>query len=436
MENGIVAKAIISNRIYIDNPGVDHTKLVMTELTYKIKKETGSKQFQAIETIKNYKVLTKGIISMPQGRVDLIPNGYEIVDKRLLNPVPFPDPKFELRPDQQEIYDKVNDTCFINAKVGWGKTFTALHLARKFGQKTLVITHTTALRDQWIEEAEILFGTPVGVIGSGAWDIEDHFIVIGNIQTLAKKIPELSKEFGTVIMDEAHHCPATTFAETVDAFPARYRIALSGTMIRKDKKHVLFRDYFGDHILKPEQANTMMPTVYTVKTGITLKPDATWVDKITDLMSNESYRKAVAAVALREMAKGHAVLLVASRVEFLAKVKEYIGEDCLLVTGDTDFEDRKQAKELLNSGEKHAIAGSRQIFSEGISINRLSCLILAEPMSNDSLLEQLVGRVQRLFPDKLPPIVIDMQFAGRADRKQNNDRMAFYLKQGWEILAM
>lgn len=431
-----MAKAVISNRIYIDNPGVDHTKLVMQELTYKIKKETGSKQFQAIETIKNYKVLTKGIISMPQGRVDLIPNGYEIVDKRLLNPVPFPDPKFELRSDQQEIYDKVNDTCFINAKVGWGKTFTALHLARKFGQKTLVITHTTALRDQWIEEAEILFGTPVGVIGSGQWDVEDHFIVVGNIQTLAKNIPELSKEFGCVILDEAHHCPATTFAETVDAFPARYRIALSGTMIRKDKKHVLFRDYFGDHILKPEVANTMQPTIYTVKTGITLKPDATWVDKITDLMANESYRKAVAAIALREMAKGHAVLLVASRVEFLAKVKEYIGEDCLLVTGDTDFEARKQAKEQLLSGEKHAIAGSRQIFSEGISINRLSCLILAEPMSNDSLLEQLIGRVQRLFPDKLSPIVVDMQFAGRGDRKQNNDRMAFYLKQGWEILAM
>jgi superfamily II DNA or RNA helicase len=429
-------KAVISNRIYIDSPGVEHTKTVIQELTYKIKKDTGSKQFQAVETIKNYKVLTKGILSMPQGRVDLIPNGYEILDKRTYNPVPFPDPKFELRPDQKEVYDKVNDTCFINAKVGWGKTFTALHLARKFGQKTLVITHTTALRDQWVEEAEILFGCKVGIIGSGTFDIEDHFIVIGNIQTIAKKVPELTKEFGTVIMDEAHHCPATTFAETVDAFPARYRVALSGTMIRKDKKHILFKDYFGDHVLKPEQANTMTPTIYTVKTGITLKPDGTWVEKINELMQNESYRKAIAAISLREMEKGHAVLLVASRVEFLAREKEYIGEDCLLVTGDTSFEDRQRAKEELLSGKKHAIAGSRQIFSEGISINRLSCLILAEPMSNDSLLEQLIGRVQRNFEDKLEPIVIDMQFAGRNDRKQNNDRLAFYLKQGWEVLPM
>ena len=431
-----MAKAIISNRIYIDNPGVDATKLIIQELTYKIKKDTGSKQFQAIETIKNYKSLPKGILTMPQGRVDLIPNGYEIVDKRVYNPVPFPTAKFELRPDQLEVYNKVNDTCFINAKVGWGKTFTALHLAKKLGQKTLVITHTTALRDQWIEEAEILFGSTVGIVGSNKFDIEDHFIVIGNIQTIAKRVPELVKEFGTVIMDEAHHCPATTFAETVDAFPARYRIALSGTMIRKDKKHVLFKDYFGDHVLQPAVANTLIPTIYTVKTGITLKPDATWVEKINELMQNESYRKAIAAIMLREIAKGHAVLLVASRVEFLERVKEYVGEDCLLVTGETSFEDRQRAKEQLLAGEKHAIAGSRQIFSEGISINRLSCLLLAEPMSNDALLEQLIGRVQRMFDDKLDPIVIDMQFSGRNDRKQNNDRLAFYLKQGWEILPM
>ena len=428
-------KAIISNRIYLDNPGVDGSKKIIQELTYKLKRDTGNPQFQAVETIKNYKTLPKGILSIPQGRCDLIPEGYEVLDKRVLNPVPFPTPKFPLRDDQLEISDQIEDTCFINAKVGWGKTFTALHIARKLGQKTLVITHTTALRDQWIEEAEALFGAAVGIIGSSRYDVEDHFIVISNIQSLATRVSELTKEFGTIILDEAHHCPATTFSATLDQFYARYRIGLSGTMIRKDKKHVVFRDYFGDHVLKPEQANTLNPTVFTVKTGISLNPGVAWVDRVTELLSNESYRKAVAAVTIREIAKGHAVLIVASRVEFLARVSEYIGDDCLLVTGDTSFEDRQRAKALILSGEKHAIAGSRQIFSEGISINRLSCLILAEPMSNDSLLEQLAGRIQRLFPGKLNPILIDMQFAGRSDKKQNTDRLGFYLKQGWEVLA-
>jgi superfamily II DNA or RNA helicase len=430
-----MAKAVISNRIYIDNPGVEHTKHVIKSLTYKIHKDTGSKKFASVETIKNYKSLIKGILSIPQGRTDLIPEGYEIVDKRVLVPVPFPDPKFELYDDQQIIYDEVNDTCFINALPGWGKTFTALHLARKFGQKTLVITHTAALRDQWVEEIRTLFNCECGVIGGGELDHEDHFITVANIQTLVKHTAELAKEFGTVILDEAHHCPATTFAGTIDAFHARYRIALSGTMIRKDGKHILFKDYFGNTVLKPPVSNTIPPTIHMVKSGITLKPGATWVDKITDLTQNDNYRQFISSIATMHIAEGHSVLIIADRVEFLEKVKEYVGDTCLLVTGNTSFEERQRAKAQILAKEKMCIAGSRQIFSEGISINILSCVILAVPMSNDSLLEQIAGRIMRMHEGKLDPIIVDIQFAGYADKKQNTDRLGLYLRKGWKVLA-
>lgn len=429
-------KAIISNRIYMDDPGKEHTKHIMRTLTYKIHKDTGSKKFVSVETIRNYKSLLNGIMTVPQGRLDLIPENYELVDKRVLNPVPFPNTKFDLRDDQKIIYDQVTDTCFINALVGWGKTFTALHLAKKFGQKTLVITHTTALRDQWIEEIETLFGLSPGVIGSGKFDIEDHAIVVGNIQTIVKNLDVLNKEFGTIILDEAHHCPATTFAGTVDAFHARYRIALSGTMIRKDGKHILFQDYFGHTVYKPPQSNTINPTVHIVKSGLTLRPGATWVEKINDLTQNDNYRKFIAGLAAMHISGGHSVLIVADRVEFLEKVKEYVGETCLLVTGETDFEARQRAKEQILNREKMCIAGSRQIFAEGISINILSCVILAVPMSNDSLLEQIVGRIMRPHEGKLDPIVVDIQFAGWADKKQNTDRLGLYLRKGWEVVTV
>jgi len=435
VETSVVAKAVISNRIYLDNPGVEHTKHIIKSLTYKIHKDTGSKKFASVETIKNYKSLIKGILSIPQGRTDLIPQDYEIIDKRVLVPVPYPVPKFELYEDQQTIYNEVEGTCFINALPGWGKTFTALHLARKFGQKTLVITHTAALRDQWIEEIETLFGCECGIIGGGDLDYEDHFITVANIQTLVKHTAELAKEFGTVILDEAHHCPATTFAATVDSFHAKYRIALSGTMIRKDGKHILFKDYFGTTVLKPPVSNTIPPTIHMVKSGITLKPNATWVDKITDLTQDDKYRQFIAEIAKMHVAEGVSVLVIADRVEFLEKVKEYVGETCLLVTGGTSFEDRQRAKEQILAKEKMCIAGSRQIFSEGISINILSCVILAVPMSNDSLLEQIAGRIMRMHDGKLDPIIVDIQFAGYADKKQNTDRLGLYLRKGWKVLA-
>ena len=83
------------------------------------------------------------------GREDLIPADYEIVDKRTTVPTEFPDFKFELRASQQEVFDRVDESCIINAWVSWGKTFTALAIASNLGQKTLVVVHTLALLKQW-----------------------------------------------------------------------------------------------------------------------------------------------------------------------------------------------------------------------------------------------------------------------------------------------
>jgi len=427
-------KAIISNRIYFKPTNSENLKHIIESLTYRIETRTGSKgKTKSVEIIKNYKLLPRDIVSVPQGRTDLIPPGYEIVDKRVTQEVPFPLARFPLRENQQVVYDEVTDTCFINALVGWGKTFTALHLARKFGQKTLVITHTTMLRDQWVDEIKTLFGINPGIIGSGTYDIEDHFIVVGNIQTVTKNITALSKEFGTIILDEAHHVPATTFAQLIDGMYSRYRIALSGTMTRTDGKHVIFRDYFGDKVYKPPQSHTLPPLVKIVNTGLKLPSNVTWVEKINSLLYDEDYQNFISNIAKIQIHHGHSVLVVADRTEFLEKVKEKIGDTCTLVTGETSFDDRKKIISQLESGQKMCVAGSRQIFSEGISINRLSCVILPVPTSNPVSLEQIIGRVMRLHPDKPDPVVIDICFSSPVEKRQAALRLGFYMDKGWKI---
>lgn len=435
-------KAIISNRIYIEKLTPEQLKQITDSLTYELVKNTFQRlpngklnPKKQVEYLKSYKLLPGNIITIPQGRADLIPEGYEILDKRVKNEVPFPNPKFPLRESQLEVYDKVDDTCFINAKVGWGKTFTALHLARKLGQKTLVITHTVALRDQWVKEAKELFGIPIGIIGSGKFDIEDHCIVVANIQSLVKYITQISREFGTVILDEAHHVPATTFTEVIDSLYARFRIGLSGTMDRKDGKHVLLTDFFSDRVHKPPVDNTLEPIVHIMRPGVYLEPGLAWAQKINKLLYDKDYQEFVANLSLRLISEGHSVLIIASRVEFLERVKDLIGETCVLVTGTTNEtqEARARIAEQINSGEKMSIAGSRQIFSEGISINRLSAVILAEPMSHSGLVEQIIGRVQRQHPKKLNPEVFDVNFSDHASKSQNQARLAFYLQKGWDV---
>jgi len=431
-----VPKAIISNKIYLDTDN-DLTRNLSRILTYKIKRNIpGVKStFIQYDIIKNYKLFSKDIISIPIGRLDLIPANYEIVDKRVINELPFPEPKFQLRNSQKEVYDNVDDTCFINAMVGWGKTFTALHIAKKLGQKTLIVCHNTMLRDQWIEEIKTLFNMNAGVIGSGHFDI-DHTIVVGNIQTLTKIIKTISKEFGTVIVDEAHHCPASTFTSFIDGMYARYKIGLSGTMQRKDGKHVLFKDFFGSRVYQPPEEGTMPPSVQVIKTGIALSPGEPWVKKINNLLYDVDYQKLIVDIAKKQLEKGHKVLIIADRVEFLKQVGDLIGETCVCITGGTSYEERNLLKNKIETGEKNCVAGSRQIFSEGISINALSCVILAVPIANESLLEQIIGRIMRQYSNKLEPLVIDLQFSGNSDRKQNKDRIAFYMRKGWDIRGL
>ena len=129
-------KAILSNRIYLDvTPEL--TSSLIRALTYKIKKNIpGATHFSQFEIIKNYKLIGKNVMSIPIGRPELLPAGFEIIDKRVLHELPFPTPKLEMLPAQQVVYDAVDHSCFINAMVGWGKTFCALHIARKLGQKT------------------------------------------------------------------------------------------------------------------------------------------------------------------------------------------------------------------------------------------------------------------------------------------------------------
>jgi superfamily II DNA or RNA helicase len=401
-------------------------------LTYKIEISGhlvhGAKQ--RAEIIRNYRMVTPKIVSIPQGRLDLIPPGYEIIDKRVIEFEDFPAPKFDLFPEQTIIYDEVNDSCFINALPGWGKTFTALHIAHKLGQKTLVVTHTSALRDQWIGEVEKLYGFKPGIIGGGDYNTGSP-IVVGNVQSLVNNMGHVAKSYGTLIMDEAHHTPATTFTNLINECHARYRIALSGTMTRKDGKHILFPDYFGPKVYKPPQNNTMNPTIHCIKLGTQLPYGKTWADKVTALLEDPEYIQLIASLAAIKANEGHKVLIIADRVQFMHKLKKTLGERAVVVIGET--KDRDAEMQKIKDGSAEIICGSRQIFSEGISLNILSCLIMAVPIVNPATLEQVIGRIMRLADGKLDPVVVDLHFKGKAENNQASARLGFYLEKGWEV---
>jgi len=423
-------KAVISHRIYMEC-GADLQEKIDKELTYSIPTHN---PLDPPQVIKNMGIIRNGLVSLPIGRTDLIPEHYEIVDKRISKPVDFPEFKFDLRPSQKKVYDEIEDNSIINAWVSWGKTFTGLAIAGKLGQKTLVITHTVPLRNQWAKEVKKVYGFEPGIIGSGRFEI-DAPIVIGNTQTLYRNIEKIRKEFGTIILDEMHHVSSPTFSKLLDTNYCRYKIGLSGTIERKDGKHVVFRDYFGSTLFKPPKENYMTPTVHIVPSEIRFMDGAKipWANRVTKLATDEEYQHTVSMLAAAYAARGHKVLVVSDRVSFLKRCAELTGDKAICVTGEVSHEDRETLVDEILYGDKEVLYGTQAIFSEGISVDTLSCLILGTPVNNEPLLTQLVGRVIRKKEGKISPVIIDIHLKGNTARKQASNRVGFYMKQGWEM---
>jgi len=421
-------KAILSNRIYLECSN-EYQSFLDEELTYSIPPRRPT---DPPIIIKNMGVIRAGLVSIPIGRTDLIPEDYEIKDKRNDIPIKPFDFKFTLRDSQQSVYDEVQDSCIINAWVSWGKTFTALAIANKLKQKTLIVTHTLALRGQWEKEVEKVFGVTAGVIGSGKFEINKEFVV-GNVQTLYRNIDKIVGEFGTIILDEMHHVSSPTFTRIVDASKARYKIGLTGTMQRKDGRHVVFRDYFSNTVFKPPRENYLTPRVDIIHSGIRfMDGNVDWANRINALAYDWEYQNTMAMLAASYAAKGHKVLLVSDRVDFLKSCARLVGDNAICVTGDVPHQERgDMIKEIFT--DKDILFGTQSIFSEGISVDCLSCLILGTPVNNEPLLTQLIGRVIRMYDGKPQPVIVDINLEGRTARKQASARRGYYMRQGYEL---
>lgn len=431
MEKDLIKKAVISNRIYMTYDR-DLLMELAKWLTYKLPPtKPGGKP----EIIRSFTRVNDNIIAIPVGRIDLIPKDYVIIDKRSMGKnVTFPKmkPHITLRDSQQLAYDSVVDNWIINAKPGWGKTFASLAIASKFGVKTLVVTHTVRLRNQWVKEVQGMFDLRVpGLIGSGKYNINSP-IVISNIQTLVKHIDKLKNEFGLVIIDECHHIPASTFKKVLDKLNARFKVGLSGTLQRKDRKHVLIRDYISDKIYIPAKENVMEPIILVYKSDIRIPGNhmVPWATRINQLNQSEAFRSLIQQFSEAQAERGHKVLTVGDRVEFLHDMADR-SKNAVAITSQAEEQDAKM-NEFIN-GEYDILYGSVGIFKEGISEKRISSLVLASVIANESLITQLIGRIIRKLEGKMQPEVIDIVLEGKTGENQFRTRMRAYQQEGYEV---
>jgi superfamily II DNA or RNA helicase len=120
---------------------------------------------------------------------------------------------------------------------GAGKTVVALMAVERLAVRTLVVVPTIELLGQWQAALRDRLGLPdaaVGVVGGGRRAPSDLTVI--TFDSAAMPARRLDG-YGLLIVDEAHHLPATHYRRIAAKVQAPYRLGLSATPERADGRH-------------------------------------------------------------------------------------------------------------------------------------------------------------------------------------------------------
>ena len=363
-------------------------------------------------------------------------------------------PKFKARDYQQEIIDRVNNRELIQAATGAGKTFVMASLIEKFNvSPTVIVAPKVSLMVQIKTEMEKFFGTEVGMVGGGYSTICPLTVVT----PLSAPI-ELIRGAKAILWDEAHNIPSNTiFSLSTNAINAYYRVGVSATP---------WRDY-GDDILieaaisklKPENsisASKLIKIGKLVPCNIYFKrvnSNVTWMGNYSDtydaaIVNNPIRNKMIIDTAMNSYNKNKHILILVSRVghgELLLKMlKQRIAYETTLVDGEkignVEFlsgEDSNEFRDATFKAIKNdfcKILIGTTIADEGLDVPCLDVLILAGAGKSSTKAFQRVGRVLRLYENKLYAEVYDFIDSYETFRRHAMTRFALYeTEPEWKI---
>lgn len=435
-----MSQAILSSTIKLSISLLSEEELtsIKKALTYKLP----GKGAIPDEIIWDYSIINNAYtISIPFARQDLVPKRLELEDRRVsvyLENFPKFSDKFTLRSSQQKIVETDSDNFIINANPSFGKTFTCLALAARLKQKTLVIVHSSALLDQWSAEIKKVLGSDFSTITKGVVDVQGS-ITVATIQTLVKHVLSLKNTFGLVIVDETHKAPAATYQKILGTLKPYYRIGATATLNRKDQKEFLIYNSISQKVVSPDQKENVLPIkVLRVDTGLPFMYSGNWARALTALYDNDTFKTIVSYYTIKLYREGHSVILMTNRIQaindFYELIKPKIPE-LQVISGKTNSasKDRESIINTVERGNCRAIIVSTSIFSEGISINALSGMVLAQPTNNSLLLEQIMNRISRppkAGKDKKDPVFVDFNFTGNLGKKHRLEKDDIYPKLG------
>lgn len=373
----------------------------------------------------------------------------EVIDLRAEGSTSYFSMRKTLFPEQEEVLGsfsrgvKAGTSDFLlKAPPGWGKTLVLTSMASALARTTLVVVPRSNLVPQWrdaLMENTSLTNGQIGTVSGRTVDWIGKKVVVALVHTVAldRYGAEFKEYFGTVLFDEVDRSvPPETFAPVVGMFPAKFRIGASAELKRQDGLHKVFELHMGGMTLVGKEVNRLAPKVLVVtfkeSSGFVYPKSARMNRRgmiLSRLATNTKRNRILCKFISLIESSGRRVLVTSDRKE---QLKTLMGmlllhgfkyKDLGVYVSETPEKDK-----IRIASDCKVILATYGMMAVGIDIPDLGGLVYATPQSR---VVQPKGRIERAFPGKKQPVIVDIFDTFYADTfGWNRSRLAQYKKDG------
>jgi DNA repair protein RadD len=320
----------------------------------------------------------------------------------------------QLRPYQSDLVNRIRfeyqqgrKSVLMVLSTGGGKTCIFSHIAEqaaKKGNRVCVLVH----RQELLDQASRAMPVPHGRISAGrAMDLS-HSVQVASVQTVARRLHLLPRDFfQLLIVDEAHHTTAGTWAKVIEHFSQAKLLGVTATPIRGDGRGL------GEHyqaMVQGPTAAVLTEQGYLAPARVLAPPgfDAGGLRKRMGDFDTKQAEQRVGTIMgdclghYRKHLSGQTAIAFCCSVahaEAVAALFQSAGIAAASIDGSMDAGTRRELLSDLGTGRIKVLT-SCALIGEGVDVPSVGGCILLRPTASVALHLQMIGRCLRPQPGK------------------------------------
>ena len=334
--------------------------------------------------------------------------------------------KMELRPYQQEAknsvfeqWEKLNKTLVV-LPTGCGKTIVFAKVTEECvrrGKRVLILAHRGELLEQASDKILKATGLRCAVEKAeetclGSW----YRIAVGSVQSLQreKRLAQFDPDyFGTIIIDEAHHCITDGYQKILQHFPDAKVLGVTATPDRGDMRNLgeyfesLAYEYTLPKAIKEGYLSPIKALTIPLQldlSGVSMQAGDFKAGEIATALDPYLYQ---IADEMEKYCQDRKTVVFLPLVKTSQKFRDILNEKGFQeaeVNGES--KDRAEVLEDFDH-DKYNVLCNSMLLTEGWDCPSVDCVVVLRPTKVRSLYSQMVGRGTRLNPGKEDLLLLD-----------------------------